>query len=161
MATRYYDDDALDERGIVKDGRSVRVPMMFMDSVQRDIVHSARITDGGNDPLALHRPGYRVVDGAARGADPRMKAYDEYCTRLQDAWKTDAPPAGAYPLSAGEGSACTFDGAPGVLVREGDWLVCKPAASKPSRSDSATKDARAEAYDAYCAELTNAWRAKP
>jgi hypothetical protein len=74
---------------------------------------------------------------------------------LSTAWHRPLPdgaPAGAYPLSAGEGSACTINGAPGTLQREGDWLICRPA---PAESATDPRDA---AYRDYCDRLTNAWR---
>lgn len=69
--------------------------------------------------------------------DARERAYQEYRQELTNSWRGDAgPPAGAYPLSAGEGSRCTINGADGRLARRGDWLVCEPA-----RQDAAYKRA--------------------
>jgi hypothetical protein len=71
------DDDALDERGILKPGRSIRVRMVAMDS-------AAIATDG--IPFDHHRPGYRFVgDRSAQDA-----AYNEMVRREQSAWKTAA-----------------------------------------------------------------------
>jgi hypothetical protein len=59
-----FDDDfdIIDGKKILRDRRSVRVPMFAMDATQRDVRRNAanavaKITDGSNDPLALHRPG--------------------------------------------------------------------------------------------------------
>jgi hypothetical protein len=59
--------------------------------------------------------------------------------------------AGAYPLSAGEGSRCTINGADGRLVRRGDWFVCEPV-----KQDA--MDARERAYREMVDDLQNAWR---
>jgi hypothetical protein len=59
----------------------------------------------------------------------RDVAYAQMCDELRDAWRGDAAlPVGAYPLSSGEGTACTINGAPGTLKRVGgtNWLVCQP-----------------------------------
>jgi hypothetical protein len=67
--------------------------------------NSARITDGTNDPLGLHKPGWRVaathdvsdplprygVTDADRKAVADARA--EYLHNLQDAWKTPATDA--------------------------------------------------------------------
>ena len=62
-------------------------------------------------------------------------------------------PTGAYPLSAGEGTSCTVNGAPGTLVRQGDWLVCQPR----RRQDAAAFDAKQAAYEAYDREMAVAY----
>jgi len=142
---------------IVPDGGHVRVPLMFadgLDDVQRSVARDAKrrkttqcdpfgrvkstfeeeeadamMTDA---ELALHRPGYRT--STTVNDDEAVKAYREYVDAQCNAWKKrDAQPPGSYPLSAGEGSACTVDGRPGTLVREGDWLVCRPT----QRTDAA------------------------
>jgi len=59
-----------------------------------------------------------------------------------------APPACAYPLSAGEG---TINGADDRLVRRGDWLV-----GEPVKQDA--MDARERAYREMIDDLQNAWR---
>jgi len=52
-------------------------------------------------------------------------------------------PAGSYPLIAGEGNACPINGGDGTLVREGNYLVCKP---KRQAAQSHDADPRATAY---------------
>jgi hypothetical protein len=44
-------------------------------------------------------------------------------------------PAGAYPRGPGyqEGDECTINGQSGRLVRQGDWLVCRPTNSNDAR----------------------------
>ena len=100
------DDDLFDERGILKDKRSIRVPMMMRDSadsltdLQRS-VHDhfapARVVDAFGDAGAgLHRPGSRYLVAGAGTVDHakqvmadhmRREARDQYVANLQDAWK--------------------------------------------------------------------------
>jgi hypothetical protein len=88
---RYHDDDAFDEHGMLKDGRSVRVRMTMMDVMQRDIAaQTARLTDGSGDGhLGLHRPGWRVTDAFTRDASH----YTAYERDLTTAWQRDASSA--------------------------------------------------------------------
>jgi len=144
-----YED--FDEHGVLKDRRSLRVPMRLMDSrADRDIIHDGR----GNTDTVGHRPGYLVADTADVETPLAMADLE---AELAVAYRRDAaPPANSYPLSAGVGSACSINGAPGELVRQGDWLVCKPV-----RQDArSARDERPAAYDAYDAELVNAWRGR-
>jgi hypothetical protein len=97
------DDDMFDERGLLKDKRSVRVPMMMRDDGLTDLQRSvrdhfapARVVDAFGDAGAgLHRPGSRYLVAGA-GADHakqvmadhmRREARDQYVADLQDAWK--------------------------------------------------------------------------
>jgi hypothetical protein len=154
------DDSPFDERGILKDGRSIRVS--FMDSLK------ARQGPGGarTQPLVGDARFVPMADAKQALAD----AYRDYDLADDERWRhppngpplqRDASgevgrdiPAGAYPLSAGEGSRCTINGADGSLVRKGNWLVCEPV-----RKDAMpVHDARAEAYRLYDEEMANAWR---
>jgi hypothetical protein len=161
--TRYDDDDDDDfENGVLKDGHSFRVPFRMCDSLQRSVAQhfsgrnsppmrdATRLHDGHGGRVG-HKPGFIVSDAVAD--DACRKAYRDYSDALTNAWRHDAAPPGAYPLSSGEGTACTINGALGTLVREGRWLVCKP-----SQQDASTLDARDKAYTDYENELTNAWR---
>jgi hypothetical protein len=141
------DDSPFDREGLLKDGRTARFTMMMhdADSVGRAIAEDrarATVHDGsGGGELALHRPGYRYVGDAVAAEREKLAAYDQACADLSNAWRRDAQPSGAYPLSAGEGTVCTRDGRAGHLRRNdsGDWLECVP--DKPSGEDSAA-DAR-------------------
>jgi len=152
------DDEAFDERGVIRDGYGMRVPLLMQDSVQRAVRADARrrkvvarrpagsrattYTEEeeeedaafGDAALALHRPGYRTSTRV--NDDAAVEAYRQYAADQANAWKkrNAQPPPGAYPLSAGVGTACTINGAPGVLVEsdDGQWLVCKPVARQDS-----------------------------
>jgi hypothetical protein len=126
------------------------------------------------DGLQLHRPGFRRNTWDAAGQERTRQAYSDYDSTDAQAYKqtrefggdeprltgSGAPgkgsnaPAGSYPLSAGEGSSCTIDGAAGTLVRQGNWLVCRPA----GRQDAAT--IKQAAYDEYDRIASNAWRSR-
>jgi len=79
-----------------------------------------------------------------------MKRSDPTPTGIGAGAPTGGPP-GSYPLIAGEGNACTINGEDGTLVREGNYLVCKPKrqAAQPSHDT----DPRAEAYMQMVADL--------
>jgi hypothetical protein len=101
----YDDDDNLDENGLLKDGRSVRVPMMMRDAdgltdlqrSVRDHFAPARVVDAFGDAGAgLHRPGSRHLVAGAGTVDHakqvmadhmRREARDQHVADLQDAWK--------------------------------------------------------------------------
>jgi hypothetical protein len=70
------DDDAFDERGLLRDGRVYRAKLTMMD---HDPTHRRRIVDTSGDALGLHRPGYRATGGllrlsAAQGRESRRFA---------------------------------------------------------------------------------------
>jgi hypothetical protein len=102
----YDDDDNLDENGLLKDGRSVRVPMMMRDNADgltdlqrsvRDHFAPARVVDAfGDSGLALHKPGPRYLTAGAGTVDHakqvmadhiRREARDQYIAELCDSWK--------------------------------------------------------------------------
>jgi hypothetical protein len=139
-------DDAFDERGVLKDGRSLRVNLMMMDAMQRAIASDTemrRMRDAiaADDPrttvvdafgasgLALHKPGSRYLHSGERSIDravqvtrdaERAAAYAEYKQQTCDAWKSGND-------------------------RE---IEVKPI----------TGDARTDALLAYRDHLTNSWR---
>ena len=107
MPKRYADDDDnLDENGLLKDGRSVRVPMMTRDhdagltELQRSVRdHFAPVTlvdSFGNSGLALRKPGARyLIAGAGTGDHARLvtadairaDAYADSVRAACDAWR--------------------------------------------------------------------------
>jgi hypothetical protein len=110
-----HDDDDFDENGILKDGRTFRVPVKMMDSMQRDIAHHFEqrqrpkdsaafprpsnggplVTDQWCGTAGLHRPGYRIESGGNVGdqlvrdgtADEIQRARDRYDYDVSNAWK--------------------------------------------------------------------------
>jgi hypothetical protein len=163
---RYADeDDAFDERGVLRDGHSTRLPLMMRDSLQDDI---ARSTAGRSrlEDSAGRRPGNRpgfVFDSSGSNAETR-KAYAEH-----DAWLRDAhlnqPPTGDSLSFVGQraGDVCTVrsgggkygpEGAPGHLKNIDGELVCVA----DQQQDALTGDARSIALAEHEQWLTNAWR---
>jgi hypothetical protein len=137
----------LGDGDLVRDGERVRVPLTMMDGVQRAVYESTR-TRRTTDT--------RIVD--AREEAYRLRLLDD-----TNAWRR---PAGAYPLSAGEGIACSINGRPGRLRQAQDgspWLVCVPdeAVASPAkrRSDAiASRDAVEDAYREVQERDCNAWK---
>jgi hypothetical protein len=115
---------------IISDGETLRVSLRMMDGVQRAVYDST---------LASRVADVRVVD--AREEAYRLCVLDD-----TNAWRRTAV-SGGYPLSAGEGRACTVDGRPGHLVPADDgepWLICRPDArdALPTRRSDAMPFAR-------------------
>jgi hypothetical protein len=167
---RDIDDDAFDERGLLRDGAVYRVPMHLRDSLltplQRAVAEDRIARDLGlSDALAAHKPGYRLGDSISERA--KLSAYDAMVNDMSNAWRRDSQPPGAYPLSVGEGTVCTIDGRAGHLRKtdSGDWLECVPDQESsedavPSRMmDAATSwRIRSAAFEDYVNDLTSAWR---
>jgi hypothetical protein len=128
------EDDAFDERGLLKHGHTARIRMTMRDAMrERD---RPRVHDGFGRPVG-NRPGF-LIDASRTARDARELAYRSYddwaCNRWRDQDEDDDPPngapAGAYPYRPElVGTSCTINGAPGQLVKQGDWLVCKPTTS--------------------------------
>jgi hypothetical protein len=99
------DDDLFDERGFLRDGGRIRVPMMMRDDdgltdlqrSVRDHFAPARVVDSfGNDGLALHKPGARYLTAGAGTGDHarlvtadaiRADAYADSVRAACDAWR--------------------------------------------------------------------------
>jgi hypothetical protein len=96
--THYDSDDDAFEGGVLKNGRSYKVPMRFADSVSGSSRnHFARIHDGnGNSGAALQRPGFRVVDELAR--DEAKVAYQQYEASIQNEWRNKRPTNFGSPI---------------------------------------------------------------
>jgi hypothetical protein len=140
---RYDDeDDPFDERGVLKDGRRLRVPMSAMDGVQRAIAADLarrvrlRFADGSSDPVG-HRPGFIIAEDNGRAVIDA--AYRESVRELQLAWRKpggdQSPIPSAAPMSAAD-----------ALSTDLTTLMAR------------LNDARRSAYESYVHELTNAWR---
>ena len=133
---------------------------------------------GLTDGLQLHRPGFRRVtdaaalersrqaymdyDAADAVAYKQTRDYEEHTANDPDRTGAGAPgrgsgaPAGSYPLSAGEGTSCSINGAPGTLVRNDAWLECRPR----QRQDAMGLDTKQQAYLDYDNWSRDAWRSK-
>lgn len=74
---------------VVPDGCGVRVPVMLMDSVQREVAahvsRQALITDAFGAP-AGRRPGYCYAP-PTQAATARDAAFEESCNRIENAWR--------------------------------------------------------------------------
>jgi hypothetical protein len=84
-----YDDDDAFENGVLRDGARHRVGLHMRDG------RAPMITDGTDDPLGLHRPGWRIAIGGSE-RDARLResqrnaieeAHAEYLDALANAWK--------------------------------------------------------------------------
>jgi hypothetical protein len=88
---RSFDDfsdlDPLDERGLLKDGHRLRIPMTMRDSMNsmqravakdREAQRPLRVVDElGNDGLALCRPGSRHLTAGSATADSAVLAVQQ------------------------------------------------------------------------------------
>jgi hypothetical protein len=177
MNRTIHNDDDFDERGILKDGRSVRVSLTMRDSAMSR--QANRITDGRtSDPLALHRPGFRVPVVNDRRAT--RDAYQQYETGLANRYKVgDGEVQCPHCFGSGEINGEDCDDC------DGTGLMAEPDAGSTSRgsggssygsgngfgssdpdpaSDHRTVDARLrraavdQAYQSYDADLAQAYR---
>jgi hypothetical protein len=83
--TRHDDDEPFDERGILKDGRSVRLPMMLRDSNISQHSLAMQLHDGRGGTVG-HRPGY-VFSTDAFLSDAKQRAYAAYEREQAEAYK--------------------------------------------------------------------------
>jgi hypothetical protein len=112
MPKQYNEDDDFDERGVLKEGRTLHVGMQFMDSMSRAIATdstmrkvrdaithdtSATVVDAfGDSGLALNKPGSRYLTAGHRSIDhavqttreyERWQAYADCVQATCDAWR--------------------------------------------------------------------------
>jgi hypothetical protein len=166
-------DDDFDERGILKDGHRLRVPLMMADSWQQDMVRRLPLaTDASSDGgIDLNRPGFRVsaADGAAR--DAKERAYALYDEEIANAWRGESDDywldqiTGESEFRGHEiGSSCTVKSGGGKLGAEESRGTIqmvegrKVCVADGKRTDAMIRDSREAAYRAYDADLQNAWR---
>ena len=93
---RYYevDDDDVDERGVVRDGGRVHVPLMLTDAVPRD------------QAPVLHRPGSVALSDAQ--IQDRECSREEWSPRKRDAWRHQGAPSS--PVRDGPTAVASRDG---------------------------------------------------
>jgi hypothetical protein len=132
------DDDAFDERGILKDGRTARVPVRLRDYA------------AGMSPVQGCKPGFRfATDSQSRQRRQAVNdAYAQSEAAMCSAWKNPPRGLGALRDANGNGNGvgsggfrgqrendiCTVRGedypddfgSPGVLRRRNGALVCVP-----------------------------------
>jgi hypothetical protein len=156
------------------DGAKLKVSMLTADAAQRAVARAGKpplVVDAYGGEAGLHRPGARLpAPRSAHTKDHAVQvtlqklaadAFDESNREAEAAW---SKPPGAYPLSAGEGSVCTINGSPGVLTRDGEWLICRPTQLKSARAELSSDDAKppVEDKEAVLREVAlrdeNAWR---
>ena len=115
--------------------------MYAMDGVQRSV--GLALHDGQGQPVG-NGPGYVFLANHRHLADEKQRIYDEYNIELSNRWRGGLQP----------GDTVTVGGRRKTVVGrdfEGKYLV----------RDAETLDAdtiKQQAYDAYNAELTSAWR---
>jgi hypothetical protein len=159
---RRQDDDAnpFDERGVLKDHRSYRVPMYAMDALSRDVAqHFAGVTDAtGDGGLGLHKPGFRISNTITRD----RSIYDAYDAAAEVAYK-NVDAVESEVRGQREGDSCTVksdqglygaEGSPGHLQMAEGELVCVA----DSKLSDALRDDREAAYQEYQDRIQNAWR---
>jgi hypothetical protein len=157
------DGNQREHHGVLPDGSKLKVPMTFMDSVQRNIGGTPLVVDayGNADAYAMSRPGPRYPTVRTTRDVAREVAYQDSEQAARDAWRTGPPkplPAGAYPAEGAKvGDVCTINGQPGRLCDRDGGLVCVP---DDDDTDDAATDARERAYAQRALEDENAWRGR-
>jgi hypothetical protein len=177
---RYSDDDAFDESGILKDGRTTRVSLQMRDAIRRKARESdmlrdvnsrpritTRIVDGnGNDGLALQKPGYRISTDDA-GKNRVSDAHREYQTRLVHAYKIGDGVQCSTCFGSGEinGEDCDDCDGTGVMPERSSSSKGYGSGNEGSSSDDSRsvnldqhRQTMDRLYAARDAELQDAWR---
>lgn len=155
-------DDAIDERGILKPGKRVRVPFMMRDSSSP--TPGAKMWHGESIPIHDSDPPKKDGKDSSRQEmnDARRKsAMDRavYNLDISNRWR-----GGISALDAGD--IVTLGGQQFVVASyEDDKLVIRdanPGRVKQEFYDANTMSdaerAKQAAYDSYDAEIQNAWR---
>jgi hypothetical protein len=179
----YDDDDNLDENGLLKDGRSVRISMMMRDSddrlteLQRSVRdHFAPVTlvdSFGNSGLALHKPGARyLIAGAGTGDHARLvtadairaDAYADSVRAACDAWRGPNASDREVARVHNAGDARTDAYLDSVADLTTSWSRRSDPWRGPNTNDREvarvhnTGDAVRDAYLDQVADLTSAWQ---
>jgi hypothetical protein len=179
--------EALDHRGLIRDGVALHVPVSL-----RDAASKTQVVDALGGAARLHQPGPRYLTAdAARARRDKAVAYAAYDAEAANAWRSPPTGAGANPngpIGQREGDLCTINGAPGHLQMVNGALQCVPDnsddeeledfgaegsafAAKTSerrrmssaRSDQAARDHAVrmrDTYAAYDAEIAQAWKSR-
>jgi hypothetical protein len=141
----HTDDDDFDEHGIIRDGRSIRVPALMMDAkklfvapLQQTSTVPLEIKTGLTGEFALKR--YFYSDGTRK---PSRQVRDREREQRRKA------AAAASAADAAAKAVTSFDAQYGGPHRPGYRFA--------DTTDSTTVDARATAYNEYCADLQTRW----
>ena len=147
------DDDTFDAAGLLKDGRTWRVPFKAMDSFQRDVARHFADAD---------------ADADAKRRTAKHRIYDEYDAAIAEEFKKPSTGVGSHGfIGALAGDLCTVragggrygpEGSAGHLRLINGELLC---IADGFRADSHARDVnktKESAYSAYDAEVANAWK---
>ena len=157
------DPDAFDARGILKDGRTARVPTRLRDGQSLPYDVRKTLTDAERTALRGCQPGYRFAADSQSMRERRQWAADAYTSHeyeLTNAWR-DGNGGRRFGSAGQPGDQCTINGAPGHLERRNGQLQCVPDGEDDDDQvfdDSEALDAREAAYQDYVRWLRNAWR---
>lgn len=152
------DDEDIDERGILRDGRSTRVAMVFADGTtvtRRQFLDAIR----ERDPLIGCRPSYcdttnTLIDSGAQ--DAKIDAWEERGRINRDMWKTPAPnPYGSQRSSTAR--AADERNAPGGISGSGDLRRSPLAGLSVGLHQDEQGDSEA-AWELRGAMMRDAWR---
>jgi hypothetical protein len=182
------EDEALDHRGILRDGVSTRVSMQFRDARMTDLQRAVAADAANRRPVydafgcpAGHRPGAVLTnDRAAR--DAKARAYEQYDEDIGRAWQQTnlrgkseaATGAGEHGQGGGDGQGCpdcnghdaTCSTCNGSIIRDDAALEAAFQQTQPHhegdrRLDAMMRDHQtnmAAVYAAYDCVLTESWR---
>jgi hypothetical protein len=169
---KYYRDGieidaarALDHRGILRSGCTMRIPMTMRDALsplQRSVAdttaHRARVTDGTDNPFGLHKPGFRIRTGDTS----RQVVADAYA-------KADRQMSNAFKVRDGQIQCPDCDGEGDIDGDEcetchGSGVVSDGKSKKfdsgneGRRNEDSRSVTRDQAYADYDQALSSAWQ---
>jgi hypothetical protein len=122
-----------DERGLLRDGATYRVPLMMADSMADSDAESvparSQFTDAEHAALNSCKPGYRYATDSAAARAARQKVRDSYKSYIDDltnAWRGNPPTGGGSGdlLGQREGDLCTINSTAGRLRKIDGEFVC-------------------------------------
>jgi hypothetical protein len=157
-------DEALDERGILKDGKAVRVSLFMRDGLspvqQAVALSSVGVTDGQGETVGLHRPGFRISAADAERTSALDAAYRDHERALTTAWRGTASADAAAERSCADCDGSGHDDHRRCRTCGGSGVVSADYEdSTRRRIDSAGhRQTMSEVYGSYDQQLREAWR---
>jgi hypothetical protein len=146
--------------------RRLGLPAFVADGAMADS-KPGRVTDGGGN-AAFSRPGFRIAQQDAAALDARRAAHQEYLDYIESAYRIgDSDRGDVVSNRVKVDAAMTMDQIYSAYDESvsRQWAVGKgnPVVrdALPAGQGHVTKDARAQAYQEYQAELSQAWRSPP